>query len=77
MKRQQLARSERSTKKTRLTIAWGLVTRTNQRQGWIAEQLGLRSDANVSQQVRRAAAALAHGPYPSREFKQWSSYVKI
>jgi len=45
----------------KLAIAWMLSTRTSARQGWIAEQLLMKSAANVSQQLRRLRGG-AHSP---------------
>ena len=60
----------------RLAAAWALHHRTNQPQGWIAEQLGLHSAANVSQQVRRMDSSSAPVFTKSKEWRQWQEAVK-
>ncbi len=37
----------------RVSVAWAIMRETTMSQGWIAEILGMKSAANVSQQVRR------------------------
>ena len=37
----------------RVAIAWAIWKQTSMAQGWIAERLGMKSAANVSQQIRR------------------------
>ena len=49
----------------RVAIAWAVHRKTNQPQAWIAETLGLRTAANVSQQVRRFQKAVAEAPKPT------------
>jgi putative transposase len=44
---------ERASHRARVAIAWALTRRTSQSQAWIAEELGLRSAANVSQLTLR------------------------
>ena len=46
----------------RVAIAWAIHRKTNQPQAWIAEALGLRSAANVSQQVRRFQREIIENP---------------
>jgi len=60
----------------RLAAAWALHHRTNQPQGWIAEQLGLHSAANVSQQVRRLDSSNAPVFTKSKEWRKWQEVVK-
>jgi len=60
----------------RLAAAWALHHRTNQPQGWIAEQLGLHSAANVSQQVRRIDSSDPPAFTGSREWRRWEKVVK-
>jgi hypothetical protein len=60
----------------RLAIAWALHHRTNQPQGWIAEQLGLHSAANVSQQVRRIESSSPPNYSTSPLWKRWRTIVK-
>jgi hypothetical protein len=60
----------------RLAAAWALHHRTHQPQKWIADQLGLHSAANVSQQVRRIDS-----PNPPRwssdgPWRKWRTCVK-
>lgn len=59
----------------RVAIAWALHRKTNQKQAWIAEQLDLRSAANVSQQVRRFDQPLDAGAR-SKAVKAWVKFVK-
>lgn len=47
----------------RVCIAWALYRRTNQAQKWIAEELGLHTAANVSQQVRRFSVLVEEGKF--------------
>ena len=58
----------------RVSIAWALHRRTNQSQGWIASELGLRTAANVSQQVRRFGTFVDEGKF--RRDKLVSAWVK-
>ena len=71
----RLSESDRSA---RLAIAWALHARTNQPQKWIAEELGLRSAANVSQQVRRVQKALKEDPGAIKKLgRRWAEWVKL
>lgn len=60
----------------RLAAAWALHRRTNQPQRWIADQLGLCTAANVSQQVRRIDSP--HPPVWSLDpvWERWKTFVK-
>lgn len=60
----------------RLAAAWALHHRSNQPQAWIADQLALRSAANVSQQVRRIDSANPPPWSKSTAWKQWKQAVK-
>lgn len=55
----------------RLAAAWALHHRTTQPQAWIAGQLGLRSAANVSQQVRRIDSPKPPAFAQSEEWRRW------
>lgn len=59
----------------RVSIAWALHRRTNQPQGWIASELGLRTAANVSQQVRRFGTLVDEGKF--RRDKLVSAWAKF
>lgn len=59
----------------RLAAAWALHRRTNQPQVWIAEQLGLHSAANVSQQVRRIDSAKPPAFTQTEEWRRWVDFV--
>ena len=59
----------------RVAIAWAIWRRTSVPQSWIAEQTGLRTAPNVSQQVRRYDR-LSKSELSTEE-KRWRSYLKI
>ena len=61
----------------RLAAAWALHHRTNQKQGRIAELLGLHSGANVSQLVRRLDSPNAPDWSNIPPWKKWRKVVKI
>lgn len=76
LEKESLVLSARKTQAARVAVAWAIARQTSQKQAWIAERLGLRTGANVSQQIRRASKWLTEGPYPDRRFKEWSRLVK-
>jgi putative transposase len=60
----------------RLGAAWVLHHRTNQPQSWIADQLGLHTAANVSQQIRRIDSPTPPSWTAEAAWKQWKAFVK-
>jgi REP element-mobilizing transposase RayT len=60
----------------RLAAAWALHHRTHQPQSWIADQLGLHTAANVSQQVRRIDSPNPPDWSQNPAWKQWVSFVE-
>ena len=60
----------------RLAAAWALHHRTNQRQSWIAETLGLHTAANVSQQVRRIDSENPPEWTKTPAWREWVKFVK-
>jgi len=60
----------------RLAAAWALHHRTNQPQNWIADQTGLHSAANVSQQVRRIDSPAPPGWSTASLWNRWRTFVK-
>ena len=60
----------------RLAAAWALHHRTNESQAWIAEELGLHSAANVSQQVRRLDSSKPPDFTKGEEWRGWVEFVK-
>jgi len=60
----------------RLAAAWALHHRTNQRQGWIAQELGLHTAANVSQQVRRIDSPNPPEWTKDRAWIKWAEFVR-
>ncbi|HWL52507.1 MAG TPA: transposase [Chthoniobacteraceae bacterium] len=61
----------------RVAIAWALHRKTNQPQGWIAEALGLRTAANVSQQVRRFERDVDEGTKPAKGEALLSGWIDL
>ena len=57
----------------RVAIAWGLWRKTSVPQAWIAQAVGYRTTANVSQQVRRYDVIETKG---STEERAWEAIVK-
>ena len=70
----ELKRTERGDLR-RVAIAWAIACKTTVSQGWVAEQLGLKTAANVSQRVRRFETMKDKKLSP--EMQAWMSYVKI
>jgi hypothetical protein len=58
----------------RVAAAWALHQRTNESQAWIAETLGFRTAANVSQQVRNVDRS-AHAALAGE--KRWRSWERL
>lgn len=69
----------RSTQAGRVAVAWALHRKTSQSQKWIADQLGLRTAANVSQQVLRFQRRLdaKETALQGKTWRVWVKFVKI
>lgn len=67
---------DKAPRPARVAAAWALHRRTNQPQGWIAEKLGLRTAANVSQQVRRCDSLDPPAFTKCEEWRRWVDLVK-
>ena len=65
-----------SPRSVRLAAVWAIHLKTNQTQNWIADKLGLRSAANVSQQVRRIASPDPPAVAESFSWETWRKFVK-
>ncbi|MGB8354073.1 MAG: transposase [Chthoniobacteraceae bacterium] len=74
LKQAELEKTERGDLR-RVAIAWAIARKTTVSQGWVAERLGLRTAANVSQRVRRFE--MLSGKELPPEIQAWVSYVKI
>jgi hypothetical protein len=57
-----------------VAIARAIWTQTTVRQGWLAERLGMKSAANVSQLIRGANRGQTPTELP-RELRQWVNRV--
>ncbi|GAT32366.1 REP element-mobilizing transposase RayT [Terrimicrobium sacchariphilum] len=60
----------------RVAAAWALHSRTNESQAWIADTLGLRSAANVSQQVRSVDQGTHAALAGEKRWRSWERLVR-
>ena len=63
VKREELREKKQGDRK-RVSVAWAIAANTTMSQCWISEALGMKTPANVSQQIRRFAAI------PERELEK-------
>lgn len=68
--KEEAMRRARGGDPRRLAVADAIWRQTNVGQGWIAERLGVRSAANVSQQLRRGRDTLGKR-LGGKEWKEW------